>query len=553
MPSGGLPKPGEILRELLFEAETRVPIRPALDELARVLEGRAGAILRAHLHHAVCAFGHLEHPTPLAHEERRRLFDVHVLARGAGHHRHERVPVIRRTNVDRVHIFVRQQLAKIGVSRRAGAGHFRRRLQPPAMHIAHRGDLCIRLLQDCREMKAPDEPESDQAHMDALIRTGDLGIRSRAERSSRSGKGGFLDEGATVHEGRCWGARTILSNPVNHLGKAFPAPAQSRLHSTFLGRDRRQRRLRAPLPGGQRPYTSQPGMSEERAPPQVPVQKGTYKPSQIRRIRPISQSSSQPKHESTGPDPGVRASRPRAPRIYRCFFPFSRALPPLLPPPPLLLRPRFRLLLPLLRRSDRRLCPLGEGYRRFWRLRIKTAPPPKGGIVFVGSSTIVRWKTLSQDFPGLQIINRGFGGNEIEDCTHFADRTIFPYEPRTIFLRAGGNDIHSGKSPERVFADFKEFVATIRGKLPSAEIVYISMSPSIARLLEAPQNKAANEMIAQYCRENPKLKYIERRMTCRLAPMDSRARNFSSRISAHFSPEGYKLLAERVRPFLPKP
>ena len=71
--------------------------------------------------------------------------------------------------------------------------------------------------------------------------------------------------------------------------------------------------------------------------------------------------------------------------------------------------------------------------------------PPKGGIVFVGSSTIVRWKTLAQDFPGLQIINRGFGGNEIEDCTHFADRTIFPTSRKMIFLRAGGNDIHAGK------------------------------------------------------------------------------------------------------------
>jgi hypothetical protein len=29
----------------------------------------------------------------------------------------------------------------------------------------------------------------------------------------------------------------------------------------------------------------------------------------------------------------------------------------------------------------------------------KTNPPPKGGLVFIGSSTIARWKTLAQDFP----------------------------------------------------------------------------------------------------------------------------------------------------------
>src|SRR3954462_8648172 len=127
------------------------------------------------------------------------------------------------------------------------------------------------------------------------------------------------------------------------------------------------------------------------------------------------------------------------------------------------------------------------------------AAPAKGGLVFVGSSTIVRWKTLAEDFPGLNVINRGFGGNEIEDCTHFAEQTIFPYEPKMIFLRAGGNDLHNGKSVEQVFSDFKAFVAKIRTKLPDTEILYISMSPSIARISEIDRNKAANALIKKYC------------------------------------------------------
>src|SRR5215471_18028626 len=82
----------------------------------------------------------------------------------------------------------------------------------------------------------------------------------------------------------------------------------------------------------------------------------------------------------------------------------------------------------------------------------KASPPPKGAVLFVGSSTIVRWKTLAEDFPEFQVINRGFGGNEIVDSTHFADRIIFPYEPKMIFLRAGGNDIHAGKLPTQILA-----------------------------------------------------------------------------------------------------
>src|SRR5262245_37142859 len=88
----------------------------------------------------------------------------------------------------------------------------------------------------------------------------------------------------------------------------------------------------------------------------------------------------------------------------------------------------------------------------------KVNPPPKNALLFVGSSTIVRWKTLLQDYPSFQIINRGFGGNEIADSTYYADRVIIPYEPRKIFLRAGGNDLHAGKTPAQVLADFKAFV-----------------------------------------------------------------------------------------------
>ena len=45
----------------------------------------------------------------------------------------------------------------------------------------------------------------------------------------------------------------------------------------------------------------------------------------------------------------------------------------------------------------------------------KMTPPQKGGIVFVGSSTIRRWDTAAY-FPDLKIINRGFGGSEMADA-----------------------------------------------------------------------------------------------------------------------------------------
>jgi hypothetical protein len=51
------------------------------------------------------------------------------------------------------------------------------------------------------------------------------------------------------------------------------------------------------------------------------------------------------------------------------------------------------------------------------------SPPAKGGIVFVGSSSIRLWN-VKESFPDLDIINRGFGGSQTIDSVHFAPRIV---------------------------------------------------------------------------------------------------------------------------------
>lgn len=181
----------------------------------------------------------------------------------------------------------------------------------------------------------------------------------------------------------------------------------------------------------------------------------------------------------------------------------------------------------------------------------RTNPPPRGALLFAGSSSIRLWKTLAQDFPEHRVINRGFGGSQIVDSTHFADRIIFPYAPRMIIFRAGGNDLWAGKSAEQVFAEYKEFVSTVHAKLPETDIAFISWNPTLARLKQAQKEKALNNMVAEFSRGNAHLKYIECYDMVLGADEQPRAELFVTD-KLHFSAAGYKLLAERVRPFLPK-
>ncbi len=54
------------------------------------------------------------------------------------------------------------------------------------------------------------------------------------------------------------------------------------------------------------------------------------------------------------------------------------------------------------------------------------SPPAQEGVLFVGSSSIRIWD-LPKYFPGHPFINRGFGGSQIVDSIHFADRIILKY------------------------------------------------------------------------------------------------------------------------------
>src|SRR4051812_26325898 len=139
----------------------------------------------------------------------------------------------------------------------------------------------------------------------------------------------------------------------------------------------------------------------------------------------------------------------------------------------------------------------------------RESPPPKGQILFIGSSTIRRWTTLASDFSEHQVLNRGFGGSQIADSTHFAERIIFPYAPRLILLRAGGNDINAGKSSEQVFNDFKAFVEKVHSRLPETDIVFISQNPTLARWKNKDKEQQLNRLVKDFVAGWPHLKYLE--------------------------------------------
>ncbi len=136
------------------------------------------------------------------------------------------------------------------------------------------------------------------------------------------------------------------------------------------------------------------------------------------------------------------------------------------------------------------------------------APQP-GGIVFVGSSSIRMWKTLSGDFPGFHVVNRGFGGSQLADSVHFFDQLVRPHAPRTVVLYAGDNDLWSGKSPETLLADFQAFCAKVHEAFPAARVAYIAIKPSPSRWKIREQMIRANDLIAAECARDSRRVFVD--------------------------------------------
>jgi lysophospholipase L1-like esterase len=178
-------------------------------------------------------------------------------------------------------------------------------------------------------------------------------------------------------------------------------------------------------------------------------------------------------------------------------------------------------------------------------------PPVQGGIEFVGSSSIRKWVSLEKDFQGYPVFNRGFGGSQIIDSYNYASRIIIPYAPRKIFFHAGDNDLASGKSPDQVYEDFIKLVTLIHSKLPKTAIYFISLKPSEKRWRLHLDEQIVNKSIEDYAKAHPFITYIDCYTMVSDAAGKPRPELFADD-KLHLSEAGYKLLTEKVRPYLEK-
>src|SRR5215213_11734488 len=181
----------------------------------------------------------------------------------------------------------------------------------------------------------------------------------------------------------------------------------------------------------------------------------------------------------------------------------------------------------------------------------RQSPPPTGGIVFAGSSSIRLWKTVARDFAGLPVLNRGFGGSQIREVTAFADRIVIPYRPRLIVFYCGSNDVVSGRAVPDVVEDLRAFVGKIHAALPQTRLIYISVAPNPARWHLKDAWRDLNERTRAYTRTDGRLSFVDIWSEMLGASGEPRPELFVED-QLHMNERGYAIWARVLRPVVEK-
>ena len=176
--------------------------------------------------------------------------------------------------------------------------------------------------------------------------------------------------------------------------------------------------------------------------------------------------------------------------------------------------------------------------------------PRKDAVLFVGSSSFTLWRTLEQDFGGIEVINRGFGGALFSDVIHFAHRIVISYLPRIIVVCAGSRDLHSnGAGSEDGLRLFKTFRKMVRAELPEVKICYVSMKPSITKWETIHLDEEANRLIEEYADKTPGVEFIDIWLPM-FAESSPPPKEYFQPDLNHPSHAGYTLWAKVIRPFI---
>lgn len=173
---------------------------------------------------------------------------------------------------------------------------------------------------------------------------------------------------------------------------------------------------------------------------------------------------------------------------------------------------------------------------------------PDDPIVFVGSSSINFWRT-AEYFPQFPVVNRGFGGSQASDATHWVHEAVLKYDPSIVVYYEGDNDVSAGKKAGQIIEDMREFAEAVHAESPGTHVVFLSVKPSLRRWELWDEMQATNALIEEYAASHYNVHYVDVG-TDMLGANGEPIPELFVQDGLHMTPAGYEIWTRLVTPVL---
>lgn len=138
----------------------------------------------------------------------------------------------------------------------------------------------------------------------------------------------------------------------------------------------------------------------------------------------------------------------------------------------------------------------------------------QGNIIFYGASNFRMWTDMETDMQPYRVQNHGFGGSTDEDLVKYADKLLYPYNPKIVFFQTGSNDYVNlkGSNEEKINICMeykKQMFAEFHEKMPDTKFVVMSglLLPGRSRYTDL--TIEINKQIEELCENSDYMYFVD--------------------------------------------
>ena len=179
--------------------------------------------------------------------------------------------------------------------------------------------------------------------------------------------------------------------------------------------------------------------------------------------------------------------------------------------------------------------------------------------LFLGDS-ITDFYDLDKYFNDYKVVNSGISGNQTSDIYKDIKKRAYVYNPSTIFLLIGTNDLEHDVSNEDIIKNIKNIIKSLNENLPNATVYLESIYPinneKDSKINHSSVGKRKNKDIVlinselkQYCNDK-NCTYLD--MYSLLEDKDGNLKLEYTKEGLHMSDKGYEVITKELKKYMHK-